>query len=132
MPKKCRKRLSQKGWCNEPTQLQFLLILTQKILMLSKRYKSTEVDCRTWLHVSSGTPWSTSSDTHQVVEIYSRAMKTQHPNVHQYLKDILNVLSKRISGDFMNTSDRHYIDFISFNLKCPNIYTHAHFPTVVK
>ena len=37
--------------------------------MLSKRYKSTEVDRRTWLHVSSGTPWSTSSDTHQVVEI---------------------------------------------------------------
>ena len=38
-------------------------------LMLSKRYKSTEVDRRTWLHVSSGTPWSTSSDTHQVVKI---------------------------------------------------------------
>ena len=38
-------------------------------LMLSKRYESTEVDRRTWLHVPSGTPWSTSSDTHQVVEI---------------------------------------------------------------
>ena len=37
--------------------------------MLSKRYKYTEVDRRTWLHVPSGTPWSTSSDTHQVVEI---------------------------------------------------------------
>ena len=35
-----------------------------------KRYESTEVDRRTWLHVSSGTHWSTSSDTHQVVEIY--------------------------------------------------------------
>ena len=34
-----------------------------------KHYKSTEVDRRTWLHVPSGTPWSTSSDTHQVVEI---------------------------------------------------------------
>ena len=34
-----------------------------------KRYESTEVDRRTWLHVSSGTFWSTSSDTHQVVEI---------------------------------------------------------------
>ena len=31
--------------------------------------KSTKVDRRTWLHVPSGTPWSTSSDTHQVVEI---------------------------------------------------------------
>ena len=37
--------------------------------MLSKRYESTEVDRRTWLHVPSGTRWSTSSDTHQVVEI---------------------------------------------------------------
>ena len=37
--------------------------------MLSKHYESTEVDRRTWLHVPSGTPWSTSSDTHQVVEI---------------------------------------------------------------
>ena len=37
--------------------------------MLSKGYESTEVDCRTWLHVPSGTHWSTSSDTHQVVEI---------------------------------------------------------------
>ena len=25
----------------------------------------TEVDRRTWLHVPSGTPWSTSSDTRQ-------------------------------------------------------------------
>ena len=38
-------------------------------LMLSKRYESTEVDRRTWLHVSSGTPWIISSDPHQVVEI---------------------------------------------------------------
>ena len=35
-----------------------------------KRYQSTEVHRRTWLHVPSVTPWSTSSDTHQVVEIY--------------------------------------------------------------
>ena len=41
----------------------------QLILMLSKRLESTEVDRRTWLHVPSGTPWSTSSGTHQVVEI---------------------------------------------------------------
>ena len=34
-----------------------------------KRYESTAVDRRTWLHVPSGTLWSTSSDTHQVVEI---------------------------------------------------------------
>ena len=40
--------------------------------MLQKRYESTEVDRRTWLHVSSRTHWSTSSDTHQVVEIYKK------------------------------------------------------------
>ena len=34
-----------------------------------KRYESNEVDRRTWLHVSSRTPWSDSSDTHQAVEI---------------------------------------------------------------
>ena len=108
-------------------------------------------------------------------------MNTQYQNVHQFLKDILNILStdrpksvrnrclielfvalfvlslclfdisvcvgafviglsqvssflssKRISGDFINTKDRHYIGFISFNMKCPNVYTHAHFSTIVK
>ena len=44
--------------------------------MLSKRYESTEVDRRTWLHVPSGTDWSTSSDTHQVVEIISPHLKS--------------------------------------------------------
>ena len=34
-----------------------------------KRYESTEIDRRTLLHVPSGTLWSTSSDTHQVVEV---------------------------------------------------------------
>ena len=37
--------------------------------MLSKRYESTEVERRTWLHVPSGTHRSTSSDNHQIVEI---------------------------------------------------------------
>ena len=37
--------------------------------MLSKRYESTEVDRRTWLHMPSGTPWSTNSDTHQVLVV---------------------------------------------------------------
>ena len=37
--------------------------------MLSKRNEWTEVNRRTRLHVPSGTPWSTNSDTHQVVEI---------------------------------------------------------------
>ena len=37
--------------------------------MLSKRYESMEVDRKTWLHVPSETHCSTSSNTHQVVEI---------------------------------------------------------------
>ena len=37
--------------------------------MLSKRQESTEVNHRTWLNMPSGTLWSTSSDTHQVVGI---------------------------------------------------------------
>ena len=41
----------------------------QDILMQSKRYESTLVDRRTWLHVPYETHWSTSSDTHQVVKI---------------------------------------------------------------
>ena len=59
-------------------------------------------------------------------------MKTQHLTVHRYLKDILNIHAQRISGEFVNTKDRHYIGFISFNVKCRKVYTHAHFPTVVK
>ena len=68
-PKVPKTNWSQKGLCNKPTKLKFQSILTRKILMLSKRYESTEVDRRTWLHVPSGTHWSTNSDTHQVVEI---------------------------------------------------------------
>ena len=39
------------------------------MLKLSKRYESTEVDRRTWLHVPLGTLWSTGSDTFQVSEM---------------------------------------------------------------
>ena len=35
MPKSTKRSLSQKGWCNKPTELQFLSILTREILMLS-------------------------------------------------------------------------------------------------
>ena len=41
--------------------------------MLPKRYELTEVDRRTWLPVPSGTLWSTSSTTYQVVEIWKDA-----------------------------------------------------------
>ena len=42
-----------------PENYNFNQFKTRKILMFSKRYKSSQVDCRTWLHVPSGTPWST-------------------------------------------------------------------------
>ena len=42
--------------------------------MLSKWYESTEVDCRTWLHVPSETLLSTTSDTPQVVEIWKETI----------------------------------------------------------
>ena len=42
-----------------PQNYNFSQILTRKIWMLSKRYESTEVDRRTWLHVPSGTLFST-------------------------------------------------------------------------
>ena len=34
-----------------------------------QRYETTEVDRRIWLHVLSGTLWSTSSATHQVYKM---------------------------------------------------------------
>ena len=72
VPKVSKQAESQKGLCNKPTELQFQSILTRRILMLSKRYESTKVDRRTWLHVPSGTHWSTSSDIHQVVDILKK------------------------------------------------------------
>ena len=44
--------------------------------MLSKRYESIEIDRITWLHVPSGTHWSTNSYIYQVVEIYKKTIST--------------------------------------------------------
>ena len=64
--------------------------------MLSKRYESTEVDRRTWLHVPSGTPWSTSSDTHQEVEIH----RDFYSCLHHFKSDLINNMDHmRISGN---------------------------------
>ena len=64
--------------------------------MLSKRYESTEVDRRTWLHVPSGTHWSISSDTQQVVEIYKRLQLRCR---HHFKSDLINNM------DHMRISD---------------------------
>ena len=50
-------------------QITISINLTQIILMRSQSYESTEVDRRTWLHVLSGSLWSTINDTHQLVEM---------------------------------------------------------------
>ena len=65
-PESAKTSYSLKGWSNKPTKLQLQSI----IWILSQSYESTEIDRRTWLNVPSGTHWSTSSDTHQVVEIW--------------------------------------------------------------
>ena len=52
--------------------------------MLSKRYESTEVNRRTWLHVPSGTHWSTSSDTHQVVDIQKETSAKKNPQNYNF------------------------------------------------
>ena len=67
-PKVSRQAEAKRDGVINPQNYNFNQFYT-KILMLSIRYESTEVDRRTWLHVPSGTHWSTSSDTHQVVEI---------------------------------------------------------------
>ena len=72
MPKMSKQAETKKDGVINPQNYNFNKILTWKSLMLSKRYESIEVDRRTWLHVPSGTHWSTSSDTHQVVETPSR------------------------------------------------------------
>ena len=64
--------------------------------MLSKRYESTEFDRRTWLHVPAGTHWSTSSDTHQVVEIQKEtSTKMYTPFLSEWINDMDHM---RISG----------------------------------
>ena len=55
--------------------------------MLFKRYESTEIDRRTWLHVPSGTHWSTSSDTHQVVEIQIETSTKMYTPFTNYLRN---------------------------------------------
>ena len=65
--------------------------------MLSKRYESTEVDRRTWLHVPSGTHWSTSSDTHKEVEIQIETSTKMYTPIFEsdWINDIDHM---RISG----------------------------------
>ena len=67
MLRKCQQA-QRKGAINLQNN-NFNYFNTENFYDAIKRYESTEVNCWTSLHVPSGTIWSTSSDTHQVVEI---------------------------------------------------------------
>ena len=60
---------SHKGWYKKTHIITISFNFNSENFDALKRYESTEVDRRTWLHVPSGSLWSTRSDTHQVVEI---------------------------------------------------------------
>ena len=82
--------------------------------MLSKLYVSTEVDRRTWLHVPSGTHWSTSSDTHQVVEIQKETSSKMYT---PFKSDRINDMDHmRISGTIVIIGRNLTIFLSGFNL----------------
>ena len=61
-----------------------------------KRYESTEVDRRTWLYVQLRTLWSTSTDTHQAVEIWKETSTYMYTH---FKSDLINNMDNiRISG----------------------------------
>ena len=78
--------------------------------MLSKQYESTKVDRTPWLHVPSGTHWSTSSYTHQVDEIKKRLLLRCK---HHFKSDLINNMDHmRISGNepfFYEQNVRYYL-----------------------
>ena len=69
MPKNYRNKLKPKGMVYLTHKITISINFKTENVDALKRYESTEVDSRTWLYVPSGTLWSISSDTHQVVEI---------------------------------------------------------------
>ena len=64
---------SRDGVINTDITISFSFI-RNKVLMLSKRYESNECECRTWIHLPSGTQWSTSSDILQVWNIKKKLL----------------------------------------------------------
>ena len=70
MHQKCQIKLKPNGMVYKTHKITISVNVNTENFDALKRYKSTEVDQRTWLHLPSGTPWSTCRDTHQVVEIW--------------------------------------------------------------
>ena len=67
---------------------------------------STGVDCRTWLHVPSGTHWSTNSDTHQVVEIQCFILTCSKNNFYLGKNNLTAV--KIINSEYMGNHRRRH------------------------
>ena len=98
MPKSAEKGKAKGDGVINPQNYNFNEFYTEN-LMLSKRYKSTDVDRRTWLHVPSGTLWSTSSGTHQVVEILKFKRRLLLRCIYHFKSDLINNMDHmRISG----------------------------------
>ena len=76
--------------------------------MLSKRYESTEVDRRTWLHRPSGIRWSTSIDTHQVVSDFDSDI-----TMLIYLYN--SVISEQADSDISRDRDCYFEDSSSWS-----------------
>ena len=64
---------SQKGWCNKPTKLQFQWILKHGKFDALQTLRINPSRPQNLATCAIGTLWSTSSDTHQVVEIQNEA-----------------------------------------------------------
>ena len=71
MPKNAEISWNQKGWCNESTKLQFQWIFnTENFDALKNATNQPKSSAEHGYMCPRGILWSTSSDTHQVVEIY--------------------------------------------------------------
>ena len=75
--------------------------------MLSKRYESTEVNRRTWLHVPSGTHWSTSSGKIILLHVHMKVTTTSiHTNEYRAVSLIVFYLH------FCQNWDMHIVGIV--------------------
>ena len=66
--KKCQNKIKPKGMVQSTHNITISMISKCENFDALKVLRINRIDCGTWLHVPSGTHWSTSSDTHQIVE----------------------------------------------------------------
>ena len=69
-----------------------------EFFMFSGLYESTEVDRRTWLHLPSGTHWSTSSDTHQILE-YKKRLQLRCIHHLNHIQSKIEKVPRGIQGE---------------------------------